>query len=280
MTSSCLQLKPVRRTVNDAMINTFFRLITIAPLLCLCLCLSQARAGNPNALTAEEEKAGFVLIFNGRDLKGWQQSGNWVVEDDSISRARDGGDLIYQTRKIPDDFELRFQWKVAKGSNSGVYYRPGQYEYQILDNQGHRDGQNPRSSAASLYFCMAPSHDATKPVGEWNTGRVIAKGTVIQHWLNGVKVIGFDYSEPKWAWNVELLRQRGADLAARGAFLKLQDHRDPIWYRGIKLRPLEPNDTLDRSSVIPAKIPEAVLRAEQKKLEAAIKYREQQEKTK
>ena len=262
------------------MIKSFFRLIAIAPPLCLCLSLPQARAGDPNALTAEEKEAGFVLIFNGRDLKGWQQSGNWVVEDNSIFRARDGGDLIYPTRKIPDDFELRFQWKVAKGSNSGVYYRPGQYEYQILDNQVHPDGKNPRSSAASLYFCMAPSHDATKPVGQWNSGRIIAKGTVIQHWLNGVKVIGFDYSEAKWTWNVELLRQRGADLATRGAFLKLQDHRDPIWYRGIRLRLLEASDTLDRSSVIPAKIPEAVLRAEQKKLEAAIKYREEKEKAK
>ncbi len=262
------------------MIHTFFRLITIVPLLCICLSLSQARAGNPNALTEAEGKAGFALIFNGRDLVGWQQNGNWVVEDDSIFRARDGGDLIYPARKIPDNFELRFQWKVAEGSNSGVYYRPGQYEYQILDNQAHRDGENPRSSAASLYFCMAPSHDMTKPVGQWNTARIIAKGTVIQHWLNGVKVIGFDYSEPKWAWNVELLRKRGAYLAARGAFLKLQDHRDPIWYRGIKLRELGAIDTLDGSRVIPANIPEAILRAEQKKLEAAIKYREEQEKAK
>ncbi len=262
------------------MTNTCFQSITIPLLLSLCLSLSQARAGNPNTLTTEEKEAGFVLIFNGQDLQGWQQSGNWVVEDDSIFRARDGGDLIYPARRIPDDFELRFQWKVAEGSNSGVYYRPGQYEYQILDNKGHGDGKNPCSSAASLYFCMAPSHDATKPVGQWNTGRIIGKGTVIQHWLNGVKVIGFDYSDPKRAWNVDLLSKRGADVAARGAFLKLQDHRDPIWYRGIKLRSLDRQDKLDRTPVVPAKIPEAVLKAEQKKLEAAIKYRQEQEKAK
>ena len=127
---------------------------------------------------------------------------------------------------------------------------------------------------------MAPSYDATKPVGQWNTGRIIGKGTVIQHWLNGVKVIGFDYSDPKWAWNVDLLRKRGADVAARGAFLKLQDHRDPIWYRGIKLRSLDRQDKLDRTPVVPAEIPEAVLKAEQKKLEAAIKYQQEQEKAK
>ena len=264
-------------TDENTMTNTCFQSITIPLLLCLCLSLSQATAGDPNVLTAEEKTAGFVLIFNGQDLQGWQQSGNWMVEDGSIFRARDGGDLIYPARRIPDDFELRFQWKVAEGSNSGVYYRPGQYEYQILDNKGHTDGKNPRSSAASLYFCMAPSYDATKPVGQWNTGRIIGKGTVIQHWLNGVKVIGFDYSDPKWAWNVDLLRKRGADVAARGAFLKLQDHRDPIWYRGIKLRSLDRQDKLDRTPVVPAEIPEAVLKAEQKKLEAAIKYQQEQE---
>ena len=87
-------------------------------------------------------------------------------------------------------------------------------------------------------------------------------------------------SEPKWAWNVDLLRKRGADVAARGAFLKLQDHRDPIWYRGIKLRLLGRHDKLDRTPVIPAKIPEAVLKAEQEKLEAAVKHRKEQEKVK
>ena len=56
---------------------------------------------------------------------------------------------------------------------------------QVLDNKVHGDGKNPRTSAASLYFCMAPSHDATKPVGQWNTGRIVCKGSVIQHWLNG-----------------------------------------------------------------------------------------------
>ena len=88
---------------------------------------------------------------------------------------------------------------------------------------------NPRTSAASLYFCMAPSHDATKPPMQWNTGRVVCKGTVIQHWLNGKKVIDFDYKDEQFAFNVDLLKKRGGDLAARGANLSLQDHGDPVW---------------------------------------------------
>jgi hypothetical protein len=235
---------------------------------------------DPNSLTPEEKAAGFELLFNGRDLEGWQQNGNWIVQDGAISRAERGGGIAYQEKKIPDDFELRFEWKVAGGSNSGVYYRPGQYEYQILDNEAHADGKNPRTSAASLYFCMAPSHDATKPVGQWNAGRVVCKGTVVQHWLNGQKVIDFDYADPEYADNVELLRLRGANLQDRGAYLNLQDHGDPVWYRGIKLRTLGPDDQLDRTPVTPQAIPEEVLEAEQQKLQRIVENRKKKAKAK
>ena len=237
-----------------------------------------AEETDPNQLTKEEKAAGFTLLFNGRDLEGWKQGGNWVVQEGVITRMGQGGSLTYQAAKVPDDFELRFQWKVARGSNSGVYYRPGQYEYQILHNQVHVDGKNPRTSAASLYFCMAPSHDATRPVGEWNEGRVVCKGTVVQHWLNGKKVIGFDYTDPKWKFNVELLRLRGADLAARGGALFFQDHGDPVWYRGVRMRTLGPDDKLDRTPVTPATISPEVLAAEKKKLEGILERRKQQQK--
>jgi WD40 repeat protein len=224
-------------------------------------------ADKPNVLTDKEKKAGFELLFNGKDLKGWEHAGNWKVVDGAISRVKGGGYLTYKTKKVPDDFELRFEWKVARGSNSGIYYRPGQYEYQILDNKVHSDGKNPRTSAASLYFCMAPSRDATKPVGQWNTGRIVCKGTIIQHWLNGERVIDFDYSKPRWASEVELLRVRGADLKARGAYLSLQDHGDPVWYRGIKLRTIPRDEKIDHKEVKPMAIPKEYLKREKEFVE-------------
>lgn len=233
-----------------------------------------SEAGDVNALTEAESAAGFEALFDGKSLNdGWQHKGNWKVEDGVVTREGGGGSLVYKTHKIPDDFELRFQWKVGKGSNSGVYYRPGQYEYQILDNSVHKDGKNPRTSAASLYFCMAPSHDATKPVGEWNQGKIVCKGTIIQHWLNGKKVIHFDYSDSKWSFNINLLEKRGAKLSARGAHLSLQDHGDPVWYRAIKLRTLPADEKLDMKEVQPAKIADDVLEAERKKLEGIVNRR-------
>ncbi len=246
----------------------------------LILGSTAAQADDPNSLTAKEKAAGFELLFNGQDFDGWEQKGNWVIEDGVLSRTGRGGSLVFRKHKVPDDFELRFEWKVGEGSNSGIYYRPGQYEYQILDNSRHADGKNPRTSAASVYFCMAPSHDATKPVGQWNTGRVVCKGTVVQHWLNGKKVIDLDYSDPKWAFNVEMLRQRGGDLAARGAFISLQDHGDPVWYRGLKMRKLGVEDILDRTPITPATIPADILEAERKKLQRIVENREKKAKQK
>ena len=252
---------------------------TICYSFVVTLLVNTAFAEEVNSLTDDEQKSGFKLLFNGNDLEGWKQSGNWKAIDGAITRVGGGGGITYQAAKIPDDFELRFEWKVAKGSNSGVYYRPGQYEYQILDNDVHRDGKNPRTSAASLYFCMAPSHDATRSVGQWNTGRIVCQGTVIQHWLNGKKVIDFDYADSKWAFNVDMLKKRGADLASRGANLHLQDHGDPVWYRSIRLRSLSGNENLDRSDVTPARIPADVLEAESKKLQGILDRRAKSKKS-
>lgn len=230
-----------------------------------------AEATQHNTLSPLEKALGFELLFNGKDFQGWDNKGNWIVEDGAISRKDKGGSITYTTKKVPDNFELQFEWKVAKGSNSGIYYRPGQYEYQILDNKVHNDGKNPRTSAASLYFCMPPAKDATNPVGEWNSGKVVCKGTVIQHWLNGVKVVDFDYTDPKYAWEVELLKYRGANLAARGASLNMQDHGDPVWYRSIKWRELKDSDTIDRSGVTPAKVAEDIIKREQVYIDNAKK---------
>lgn len=213
-------------------------------------------------LSVEEKALSFESLFNGTDFTGWEQKGNWVSEDGTIFRKEKGGSLVYKAKPIPDDFELRFEWKISEKGNSGVYYRPGQYEYQILHNQGHPDGRNPRTSAASVYYCMPPAKDATRAVGEWNEGRIVCKGSVIQHWLNGEKVVDFDYTNPKWAAEVELLRLRGGNLPARGAFLSLQDHGDLVWYRSIRLRTIPESEKLQSENITPGQVPEAMLEKE------------------
>jgi hypothetical protein len=234
-------------------------------------------AASPFAFTAEfnlpddEKKLGFEILFGGKDLAGWEQKGNWIIQDHALFRSDKGGGIRYAAKPIPDDFELRFDWKISERGNSGVYYRPTQYEYQILHNQGHGDGRNPRTSAASLYFCMPPAKDLTRPVGEWNSGRIVCKGTVIQHWLNGEKAVDFDYKNPLWEKQVELLRLRGGDLTARGAHLSLQDHGDLVWYKNIRLRSIPEGEKLVSDNIAPASVPEEMLEKERKFVEGKLK---------
>ena len=196
------------------------------------------------ALEPQEKKLGFVAVFDGKSFDGWQHGGNWVIEDGAFYRKEKGGSLTYTAASVPDDFELRFEWKVSKGCNSGIYYRPRQYEYQILDNIHSPYGENPRQAAGSLFFCMAPSKDVTKKFGQWNTGRVKCKGPVIEHWINGKRVLSFDYTDPKWAEQVRLLEIRGADLAARGGRLWLQDHGQAVWFRNLRWRVIPKDEKL------------------------------------
>ncbi len=221
------------------------------------------------ALTVSAED--WITLFDGKSFNGWEHNGNWVIEEGAFYRKTKGGNLTYTVQTVPDDFELRFEWKVSKGCNSGVYYRPAQYEYQVLDNVNSPYGENPRQAAASLFFCMAPSKDATKPLGEWNEGRVICKGSVIQHWLNGEKVIDFDYTDPKWAKEIELLRIRGADLSARGGKLWLQDHGADVWFRNLRMRVIPADEKLTRSDFTPMPIPQAALVKENARVQSMLK---------
>ncbi len=209
----------------------------------------------PNTLTAEERQRGFELLFDGRSFDRWMQGGNWVIEAGSLFCRDKGGDVTYTPNFVPDDFELRFEWKVAKGVNSGVLYRPGQVEYQVLDDANSNYGKNPRTKAAALFFCVAPARDVTRPHGEWNEGRIVCQGTLIQHWLNGEKVIDFDYTDPRWAHNIELLRVRGwappysGDLAARRGLLRLQYHGGHVWYRSLRMRTIPQGEKVPRSEL-------------------------------
>jgi len=197
-----------------------------------------------SALDPAEKDLGFVTLADGKTFDGWKHGGNWEIQDGAFVRVRPKGSLTYEARLLPDDFELRFEWKVSKECNSGVYYRPGQVEYQVLDDAHPGHGDNPRQSAASLFFCMGPSKRVTRPVGEWNTGRILCKGSVIEHWLNEQRVVSFDYTDPKWAEEVNLLRIRGGDLTGRGGKLLLQDHGQDVAFRNLRLRTIPADEKL------------------------------------
>ncbi len=241
------------------------------PMFLLLCPFTYVLAEAPNSLSPKEKELGFELLFDGKSLAGWLHKGNWTVADDSLHCGKKGGDLTFTLKKVPDDFELRFEWKASKGCNSGVYYRPGQYEYQVLDNANSPYGLNPRQSAASLFFCMAPSKDVAKPFDQWNDAAIVCKGSVIQHFLNGVKVVDFDYTDPKWAKEVELLRIRGGNLAARGAYLRLQDHGQVVSFRSLRMRAIPAGETVTAGAFTPLPVPESELKKEAERVKQLLK---------
>lgn len=233
-----------------------------------CLFLVPSGAG-------EAPESFFIPLHDGTTFEGWEQKGNWVVEDGAFYRKSGGGPLTYRGALVPDNFELRFEWKVSAGCNSGVYYRPGQVEYQVLDNEGSPYGENARQAAASLFFCMAPRRDATRPVGEWNTAKILCQGTVIEHWLNGERVLSFDYADPKWKWYVELLGIRGGDLAGRGGRLWLQDHGQEVWFRRLRWREIPPEEKVVADPGFePLPVTGAALEKENERVKGMLEARE------
>ena len=204
-------------------------------------------------LTAQEKADGWKLLFDGKSLAGWRSYKSatpptgWRAVHGDLIRDGEGGDLM--TADQYGDFELRFEWKVTENGNSGVIYRiatteefPWQTgpEYQILHNAGHRDGKNPMTSAASNYAVNPPSRDVTRPVGQWNEGRLIARGNVVEHWLNGVKVVEYEIGSPDWEARVKA--SKFAKLKDYGRIkrghIALQDHGDVVSYRNLKIKPL------------------------------------------
>lgn len=164
-----------------------------------------------------------------------------------LERAAGGGDIV--TTGQYGDFELELEWRIGLAGNSGVFYRATEEtdviymnapEMQILDNSGHRDGQNPLTSTGSNYALHAPSEAAAKPVGEWNTVRIIAVGPHVEHWLNGKKVVEYEQGSPEWTALVKASKfdQWPAYGRSMRGHIGLQDHGDKVEFRNIRIREL------------------------------------------
>lgn len=209
----------------------------------------------PNHLTKAEKKDGWRLLFDGKTTAGWRgfnqstfPGQGWVVEDGTLKHQAKGGggDVITVDRFT--DFDLRFQWRVATGANSGVKYfineergQPIGHEYQVIDDATHADAlRGGKWQTASLYDLFPPQDKMLRPVGEWNESRIFVEGKHVEHWLNGKKVLAYELesSELKAA----IAGSKFKNVAGFGTKFKtpilLQDHGDEVAYRSLKIREL------------------------------------------
>ena len=214
----------------------------------------------PNWLSPEEREAGFQRLFDGRTTDGWRgyrsdalPATGWNVENACLHHVPNGGGGDLVSERAYGDFELRFEWAVAKRANSGVMYRVIEAErsatmtgpeYQILDDAGHSIAADENSSAAALYGLAAPHAKLLRPVGSFNEARIVVRDWHVEHWLNGVKVVDCDLASPEMRERIAATKfgewPRFA-TEARG-HLALQDHGDEVWYRSLRIREFAEGD--------------------------------------
>lgn len=221
-----------------------------------------------NSLTADEKKDGWELLWDGETTKGWRgarldefpnkgwkiQDGELIVLSSGGAESAAGGDIV--TKELYGDFDLKFDFKITEGANSGVKYYvdtdlnkgPGSsigLEYQILDDAVHPDAKlgNHEGSRtlASLYDLIQADPDKpVNPVGKWNSGRIVSKDNIVEHWLNGVKVLEYERKSDEFRKLVsESKYVDWPDFGekVRGHIL-LQDHGDRVSFRNIKIKTL------------------------------------------
>ncbi|WP_114752122.1 3-keto-disaccharide hydrolase [Pleomorphovibrio marinus] len=206
-------------------------------------------------------QGGWQVLFDGSNLDKWRSKTGpesppqgWKIADNQLYLEGKGGDII--TREKYGDFELAFEFNLTEKANSGIKYFVDEVlneetgetmingpEYQIIDDFKHpaiMDDQDGLSSTASAYLLYSPKNKQLNPPGEWNTGKIVAKGKKVEHWLNGVKVVSYkrgskDFHKRKA--DTKFKNDRNYGEFEEGHIL-LTDHNDKVYFRNIKIRRL------------------------------------------
>jgi hypothetical protein len=215
-------------------------------------------AAADNVLTAEEQKAGWQLLFDGKTIDKFRAVNGtgvppvWEVVEGTI-KAKPGKGVDLVSVDEYTDFELTVDFKVAKNGNSGIFYRGVESptapiyhsapEYQILDDVGHPDAKNGPDRFCGANYDMEPplTAGACNPPGEWNSAKIVVKGAHVEHWLNGKKTADYELWSPKWKEQVAASKFKAwpAYGMAKSGRLSLQHHGDEVAFKNIKVRPLK-----------------------------------------
>ena len=225
------------------------------------LFLSSCASTLHNKLTKEEKSDGWQLLFDGKTLNGWRDyngdklTAPWFATDGTIQARGGGGDAhgYIVTSKNYENFDLVWDWKIAKGGNSGMLYHVVENpafkvpyvtgpEYQLIDNLGFPEQlEDWQKTAADYAMHVADiSKLIIKPAGEWNSSRIVFDNGHVEHWLNGQKVVEFEAWTEDWFARKHSGKWENAPeygLASTGVIC-LQDHGSAAWFRNMKIKEL------------------------------------------
>ena len=230
--------------------------IATVPTLAATCCAVQtaatlAVAAPDNTLTAQEKAAGWKLLFDGKTFNGWECTsktpGVWIIDQSAMFYTVKGGGYNYAKQTF-GDFEFKTDFMVAKGTNSGIFFRwanisdPVQtgFEMQVLDSAGKKEMS--RHDCGALYDALAPTENTMKPALEWNTVDIKCVGSFITITLNGKRVLTANLD--RWTEshkNPDGTRNKyNAPLKdwARSGYIGFQAHGGKVWFKNVKVREL------------------------------------------
>ena len=198
-------------------------------------------------LSEEEQKEGFVPLFNGKNLDGW--TGNktdYVVEDGMIVvRPKEGSHGNLYTEKEYKDFIYRFDFKLTPGANNGIGIRApleGDAAYvgmeiQVLDNTAPIYAHlKPYQYHGSVYGVIPAKRGYLKPVGEWNHEEIYVKGSHVRVTLNGHVILDGDIKEA--SKNGTLDHKEHPGLKREKGHIGFLGHGDVVYFKNIRIREL------------------------------------------
>lgn len=183
--------------------------------------------------------------------RGWKQPGlpaGWHVDGGVLHKDGPVDDLV--TNDQFRNFVLELEWKIGKAGNSGIFYRgTREYdhiywsapEYQLLDDANTEDGKSPLTAAGSDYALYGVPPGVAKPYDQWNRTRLVVRGNHVEHWLNDVKVVEYDFRSDDWKKRVaasKFSKYPNYGLAASGLIGIQGDHPGALAIRRIRIREL------------------------------------------
>jgi hypothetical protein len=243
----------------------FTSIVCLTILLISCKTESKKETEPETTLKSNE----WIHLFDGTSTEGWRAyngddlPSQWVIEEGTLtfdteqkpeSEKEGGQDIIYAAEEF-DNFELYLEWKIPEGGNSGVFYhlKEGNHEphevapeYQLIDDLKWEEINNAiledwqKTAADYAMYTPDVNEKIVKPAGEWNTTRIIFTPKLVEHWLNGKKVLSF----VPWSkdWKARKTKGKWKDYPSYGTFktgyIGLQDHDSPLWFKNIKIKKL------------------------------------------
>jgi hypothetical protein len=201
-------------------------------------------------------------LFDGKsinELRGYKMDGfpdAWKVEDGALVAQTNVPNVDLVTKDTYTNFDLTLEWAMTKAGNSGIFYNVQEnsahesgngnspnwldnFEFQLLDDIDFNDHE-PRRSAGSLYDLITPVNKHLKPVGEYNTARLLVDHGHVEQWVNGVKVVEYELGSKELNDLIAKSKYRNNPNFAKSTsgHIMFQHHGQKVMLRNIKIKRL------------------------------------------